>query len=173
MSSLIFQSGRKKLCFFSHRNCGLLRVAPFPKVYAIPSEIEALVKGQKGAANFMDMLLKLAPARARLKTETYHQSFTTKLFLEEAAGQSKKYDQYHMENIRIECVNNDIFRFKIIVSSNFDLLHNNIFRSNWLNICLKKIRIKYLKQIKMISNSCTTSHWSQLIIGAMTFWATK
>lgn len=94
-------------------------MAPFPKSYAVLHEIEALVKGHEGAADFIDMMLKLAPAKARMNTDTYHLSFTTKLFLEEAVGISKKFDQYNMRDTAIEYVSNETFRFKIVVRTAF------------------------------------------------------
>lgn len=85
----------------------------FPSAYIIPNDIKALVRGESGAANFMDMILKLAPAKFRTNPETYHLSLTTKLFLEEEAGLSKKFDAYHISSIQIEHYNDDVFRFTI------------------------------------------------------------
>lgn len=77
-------------------------MAPFPDTYAIPNEIKALVKEEQGAADFMDIMLKLAPLKARTCIETYHLSFKTKLFFEEEESQSKNFDRYHVDNMRIE-----------------------------------------------------------------------
>ena len=64
------------------------------------------------------MLLELEPAKARLKPETYHKSFTAKLFLEEAYCYAEYYDQIRkrFERIQIEHFYNKQFRFKINVS---------------------------------------------------------
>lgn len=119
----MIKKNSKLIIYFSNdilnRNCGQLRMAQFPSVYAIPNDIKALVRGEEGAANFLDMMLQSAPVRARSKPETYHLSNTTKLFLEEEAGLSKNFDQYHMNDVWIEHFNNDIFRFKIDVSIKF------------------------------------------------------
>lgn len=89
---------------------------PFPDTYEIPKGIKALVKGEEGASDFTDIMLRLAPNRARTRTDTYHLSFKTKLFLEEEESQSRIFDRYHINSIRIEHFNLDKFRFRIYVS---------------------------------------------------------
>lgn len=100
-------------------------MAPFPSAYSIPNEIKALVHGKKDAPNFMDMILKLSPARARTNAEMYHLSFKTKLFLEEEAGILKQFDQFNRNNVRIESCGNNIFRFKVHVSIKLPYLFIN------------------------------------------------
>lgn len=104
------------MCFFINRNYSELSLATLPDKFTIPESIRALVNQEPGNANFMDMLLQLAPAKARADPETYHLSFTTKLYLEEAAGLGETNAQYSMNDIQIEHVGNNIFRFTVNVS---------------------------------------------------------
>lgn len=75
------------------KSCGQLIMAPFPSAYVIPNDIKTLVRREKGAPSFMDMLLKLAPDKARMDPETYYLALTTKLFLEGEAGLLRKFDK--------------------------------------------------------------------------------
>lgn len=88
-------------------------MAPFPSAYVIPNDIKALVRKEKNSPNSMDMLLKFGSVKSRKDPMKYHLSFSTKLFLEEEASLSRKFDKYHLNNIQIEHFNNDIFRFRI------------------------------------------------------------
>lgn len=108
-----------------------MTIAPFPDAYVIPNDIKALVKGENSEANFMDMLLKLAPIRARLNPKTYYESFSTKLFLEEESCSSKKFDRFQrfFRNIRIEHFYSNQFRFKITVSIPFHSKTSNFLRT--------------------------------------------
>lgn len=89
---------------------------PFHDSYEIPNDIKKLVKGEGGASDFTDIMLKLAPNRARKRIDTYYLSFKTKLFLEEAESRFRTFDRYHVKKVRIEHFNLDKFRFKIDVS---------------------------------------------------------
>lgn len=95
---------------------GQLVMAPFP-TYKMPDDIRALVRGQPCAPDFTDLVLKLAPTRARSKTESYILSFTTKLFLEEDDELYKNFDRFNLDGVEIEHITNDKFRFQIKVSS--------------------------------------------------------
>lgn len=124
-------------------------MTPFPDAYVIPNDIKALVRGEKGGANFMEMLMKLAPKKARSNPKTYHESFSTKLFLEEVACYSKDYDRINnfFGSIRIEHFYYKQFRFKITVSIQFNsiiliyfknFIFFNIFNSFNIYIIFRK-----------------------------------
>lgn len=93
-------------------------MVPFP-AFPIPDHIHALVKKNPDSPDFTEMLLKLAPLKVRTNPESYHLSFSTKLYLEEADSQHKKFDPYNINKAIIEHISADIFRFKVDVSSFF------------------------------------------------------
>lgn len=105
----------------------------------------------------MDMILKLAPARARTNAEMYHLSFKTKLFLEEEAGILKQFDQFNRNNVRIECCGNNIFRFKVHVSIKLPYLFIN-FTNTLYSLTQDQILTKAIdvdsKLIKQFSLEC-------------------
>lgn len=94
-------------------------MAPFP-AFPIPDKIRSIVREKPGAPDFMDLMLKLGNKRARANTKSYHLSLSTKLFLEEEYSLFKKFDRFNTNNIQIEHVINDKFRFKVHVSIEFE-----------------------------------------------------
>lgn len=106
------------------RNFGQLCLAPFSSAFEIPKDIRSLVRRETGAADFMEMMLSLGPKKARSDSATYHRSFSSKLFLEEEANLSEKFDRLHITNVRIQHYKNEIFQiiFGIDVNIHFNLI---------------------------------------------------
>lgn len=97
------------LYIFANRNYGQLSLAPYNNTFEIPTDIIALIKGELNGADFLGMTLNLAPLKARRNPETYHESFTTKLFFEEAKEWLDIFGKMYMKNARIQHFKNDLF----------------------------------------------------------------
>lgn len=112
-----------KIHTINNRNQGQLSMTPYP-LFPIPNVIHALVKDDPNSpVDFTDMMLRLAPVKTRTERESYHLSFSTKLYIEEAYCQYKKFDRYNINNVQIEHRSKDIFRFKVEVSYQFFLFN--------------------------------------------------
>lgn len=87
-------------------------MAPYFQEYAIPVEVEDL-----NSEDWTNMLLELGPRQVRTNAKLYHKSKSTMLYLEEYE-ESLKFEQFKINEISIEHLANDVFRFKNIVSFN-------------------------------------------------------
>lgn len=107
-------------------------MAPWP-TFPIPNEIHALVKKDPNSPDFVDMMLKLVPLRIRKDPALYHLSFSTKLFLEEADEQHKLFDRYNINNVHIEHIAKDTFRFQVVVGLEFfnKFTVNKYLKAEW------------------------------------------
>lgn len=90
-------------------------MAQLPSSFAIPEKYRDIVKQDTNSLDFLEILLKFGPRTTRANPELYHSSLTTKLYLEEASA-LYKFDRYNIDNVDIEHISNDTFRFKVNVS---------------------------------------------------------
>lgn len=83
------------------------------KEYAVPPEIANIEQNanddQQAKSDWLSMLLKLTPNRT--DANKYFEAFTTMIHLEEAK-QSQFLSQFNAENIQLEYLGGDEFRFK-------------------------------------------------------------